>query len=126
MEAFENEENYQFLADQLYINRNTARSIGRVWQVDSRIDRLPQSGRLNIKVNQEVVDAILLIAREKPFSTCQHKFHIPTATVARHLEAQLISVKIAGKNQMCHFNATHPKKEQRFKYATWFANVRLT
>ena len=80
-----------------------------------------------------MVAVILEITREEPFSTLvkikeklearlPSKPHIHVSTIARHLENQLISLKIAGKDADVPFKRNIAStKELRFENATWLA-----
>lgn len=139
VDAYENGNDYLALADQLHINRDSARNVIRVWMADGRVNRLPMGGTRNgnVRVDQEMVNEILLIVQQKPFTTLvsindtlhqrlPNKPRITTSTIARHLENQLISVKIAGKDADIPFRRNTPQtKETRFNYATWLSHLAM-
>ena len=50
IDAFENGDDYMALADQLQVNRETARSIVRVWMDEGRSRSLQCGGARNVKV----------------------------------------------------------------------------
>lgn len=135
--AYENGDNFIVLADQLEINRDTARSIIRVWMNEGRTNRLDMGGRRdgNTKVDDEMIGCILAIVQEKPFTTLTKlnedlqerlpdKPHITISTIARHLQDQLITLKIAGKDADVPFRRnTAQTKEVRYQYAIWLTNI---
>ena len=47
------------LVDSLNINRDTARSIVRVWMAEGRVERMAQGGARNVRVDEDVVATIL-------------------------------------------------------------------
>ena len=67
--AYENNEDFVALADSLNINRDTARSIVRVWMAEGRVERMAQGGARNVRVDEDMVATILQIARDEPFTT---------------------------------------------------------
>ena len=122
------------LADDLGINRDTARSVIRVWMAEARVERLPQGGRRHVKVDDAMRDEILRLAREKPFTTLVEiqdgllrafpDKRIHTSTIARHLTNNLISLKIAGKDADVPWKRNSPEaKERRFQHATWLSTL---
>jgi len=133
--SYEKGEDFILLADSLDINRDTARSIIRVWRAEARIERLPQGGSRNRKMDEEMIDTLLEIARSEPFSTLvnikekledrlPNKPRVHVSTIARHLESQLISLKIAGKDADVPFKRNLPiTKQQRLEYATWLSRL---
>lgn len=137
VDTFENGEDYLNLADTLSINRDTARSIIRVWRDEGRVERRAQGGRRNIRVDEEMKAVMLEIAREEPFSTLtaikekleirlpsKPRLHI--STICRHLKDQLISLKIAGKDADVPFRRnTSVTKEVRYAYASWLTSVNV-
>lgn len=137
VEAHENNEDVMQLADRLHINRDTARSVIRVWMLDARVDRLPLGGRRlgRLKMDQEMVDQMLIICQERPFSTLvtlneelrrrlPNKPHVCPSTIARYLDQQLITLKLAGKDADVPFQRnTQNAIERRFEHATWLTNL---
>lgn len=135
VDCFEGGDDHLALAYNLGVNKDTARSIVRVWQEHGRWQRAPQGGALHTRVDDQMVREILRLALANPFTTLQAindqlranlpvKPHIHTSTVARHLENQLISVKIAGKDADVPIRRnTAANKEKRFQYATWLVNL---
>ena len=133
--AYEGGEDFVALADVLGINRDTARSVIRVWREEGRVERLPRGGPRNRRVDEEMVATILEIAREEPFSTLTaikeklqvrlpHKPRVHISTIARHLENMLISLKIAGKDaDVPHRRNTPTTKETRHQYAIWLTSL---
>ena len=92
---------------------------------------MPQGGPRNVRCDAEMVNAILEIAREEPFSTLtmikdkltnrlSNKPIVHISTISRHLENQLITLKIAGKDaDVPHRRNTEETKESRYRHATW-------
>ena len=122
------------LADHLGINRDTVRSIVRVWMEEGRVEKLPQGGRRHVKVDDEMRNEMLRLAREKPFTTLVEiqdgllrnfpEKHVHTSTIARHLRNNLISLKIAGKDADVPWKRNTPEaKESRFQHATWLSTL---
>lgn len=133
--AYEEGEDFVALADALKINRDTARSVIRVWREEGRFERLPRGGTRNRRVDEEMIVAIHDIAREEPFSTLTNikaklevrlplKPRVHISTIARHLENMLISLKIAGKDADVPYRRNIPStKEARYHYATWLTSL---
>ena len=133
--AYENNQDYVALADSLSINRDTARSIVRVWMTESRVERRPQGGARNVRMDREMINALLEIAREEPFTTLttiKEKFEqrfpekptVHISTISRHLRDQLISLKIAGKDADVPYRRNiATTKDNRFKYVTWLTTL---
>ena len=130
-------DDFILLADSLNINRDIARSIIRVWRAEARIERLPQGGSRNRRMDEEMVETLIAIARDEPFSTLvtlkdklearlpsKPRAHI--STIARHLENQLISLKIAAKDADVPLRRNIPTtKQRRFEYATWLSGLQI-
>ena len=102
-------DDFILLADSLKINRDTACSIIRVGRAEARIERDPQGGSRNRRMDEEMVETLLVIARDESFSTLvtlknklearlPSKLRMHISTIARHLGNQLISQKSAGKD----------------------------
>lgn len=135
--SFEKGDDFILLADSLNINRDTARSIIRVWRAEARVERLPQGGSRNRRIDKEMVETLLAIARDEPFSTLvtikeKLESRLPTkprvhiSTIARHLESQLISLKIAGKDADVPLRRNIPTtKQHRFEYASWLSGLQI-
>lgn len=133
--AYENNEDFVALADSLNINRDTARSIVRVWMAEGRVERMAQGGARNVRVDEDMVATILQIARDEPFTTLTtikdklesrlpNKPTVHISTISRHLKNQLISLKIAGKDaDVPHRRNTDATKETRFDYVTWLTTL---
>ena len=136
--AYEGGEDFVALGDALGINRDTARSVIRVWREEGRVERIPRGGTRNRRVDEEMIAAIHDIAREEPFSTLTtikeklqvrlpHKPQVHISTIARHLENMLISLKIAGKDADVPYRRNlQTTKEVRYHYATWLTSLRWT
>lgn len=135
--SYENGENFLDLANNLGINRDTARSIIRVWISEGRIERLPTGGRRRVRVDQAMIATILEIARQQPFTTLMQiketlqqrlpdKPQVHVSTISRHLEGNLISVKIAGKDADVPRLRNIPEtKQKRYEYFTWLTSLNL-
>lgn len=133
--CYENGDDFILLADQLQINRDTARSIIRTWMEKGTVNRATRGGALNTRTDQEMINCILAIVQEKPFTTLQNvndelrirlpnKPQICTTTISRHLENNFISVKIAGKDADVPYQRnTARTKLARFDYMTWLTNL---
>lgn len=133
--CFENGDDHLLLADNLGVNRDTARSIIRIWMAEARTERLPQGGARHVVVDQEMIDMILQITSEEPFTTLvklneklqnrlPDKPRVHPSTIDRHLQNQLISVKLAGKDADVPMRRNTPEtKALRFQYMTWLSNL---
>ena len=133
--AYENNQDYVALADSLSINRDTARSIVRVWMTEGGVERRPQGGARNVRMDREMINALLEIAREEPFTTLTtikekleqrfpEKPTVHISTISRHLKDQLISLKIAGKDADVPYRRNiATTKDNRFNYVTWLTTL---
>ena len=125
------------LADRLGINHDTDRSIIRVWMDEGRVEAKPLGGVQNVRVDEEMLAEIFRLARENPFTTLvqiqdqlraamPEKPRIHNSTIARHLQNQLISMKIAGKDaDVPRQRNTNENKQKRYAYAEWLAHLPL-
>ena len=135
VDCFENGDDFIMLAEQLGIHADTARSVVRVWMEEARVEAKPRGGARNRKVDDEMVEEIRRLARESPFTTLTriqdllvanlpNKPRIHTSTIARHLDKQLISLKIAGKDSDVPHQRNLPQnKQKRLTYAQWLSNL---
>ena len=122
-------------AEQLGVNRDTARSVIRVCMSEGREEAKPCGGTRNRRVDNEMLQEILRVARENPFTTLENikdrlRRNFPTkpaihiSTIARHLDNQLISLKIAGKDSDVPHQRNLPvNKEKRYQYAQWLSQL---
>ena len=134
IDAFEDGDDYHELAALPGIPYQTARSIIRVWLAEGRVQRLPQGGARNIKLTDDMQAFIRDFVLQQPFTTIAAvgqelavRFPdtaISNSTIARHLQNQLITTKIAGKDSDVPFERNRPNTiERRFQYATWLVNL---
>lgn len=138
VDCYEAGDDFINLAEQLGVNRDTARSVIRVWLNEGRVEAKARGGARNQRVDGEMVQEILRLARDNPFTTLENiKDHlrrnlpmkpvIHTSTIARHLNNQLISLKIAGKDSdVPHQRNLPANKEKRWQYAQWLTQLPAT
>ena len=99
---------YQEPAVQMNINKETARSIIRVFVTDGRIEKLNRGQNTRSKV-YEMKNALFELVVQAPFSTLiqlnehlrtelPNKPHVCESTVAKTLDGMMISLKIAGED----------------------------
>ena len=131
--AFEDGDDYRELAALLGIPYQTARSIIRVWLAEGGVQRLPEGGARNIELIDDMQTFIRYFVLQQPFTTItavgqelavrfpdtaisNQQFRFP----ARHLQNQLITTKIAGKDSDVPYERNRPNTiEGRFQYAAW-------
>lgn len=82
-----------------------------------------------------MIDVLLEIVQRLPFTTLTsindelrrrlpNKPHVTAKTIARHLDLQLITVKIAGKDADVPFRRNTPEtKQRRQEYAPWLTDL---
>lgn len=128
MRAFENEEDYMILADQLNIKRGSAKSIiYRALKRDGTIAKT-RGGAMYRKVDEEMKAEVVRIVEENPAITLReinealrtrlpNKNQIGKTTISNILEGQLISVKLL------HTSPAERNREDvkvaRKEYANW-------
>ena len=129
VDAFEDGDDYHELAALLGIPYQTTRSIIRVWLAEGRVQRLPEGGARNIKLSDDMQAFIRDFVLQQPFTTISAvgqelavRFPdtaISNSTIARYLQNQLITTKIAGKDSDVPYERNRPNTiEPRFQYAT--------
>lgn len=132
--AFQNGDDYQYLAQQMNINYSTARSVIGVWLREGRVERIAEGGARRIVVTEEISNALFDIAISEPFTTLESirlkllaqfpLVPVSTSTIARHLDGQLITTKIAGKDADVPAARNRPQTiEERFHYSTWLSSL---
>jgi len=126
--AFENEEDYMVLADQLNINRGSAKSIiYRTLKRDGVIQK-QRGGAMYSKVDEEMRNEIVRIVEENSAITLRgineelkarlpNKNHIGKTTISNVLEGQLISMKVL-QTSPAERNREDVKIARR-EYADW-------
>lgn len=134
--CFEEGDDWVELAHRMNIKRETARSIIRVWADQGRMEKLARGGATRIKMDNEMKDRLLEIIDQFPFVTLDginqklrqalpNKPNVSTATVARTLDGQLITCKIAGKDADVPAERNRPvtidrrREYAQFFYTTW-------
>jgi len=130
VEAFEgNNQDYLELADNLGINRSTARSIVATFIRSGRRDKLPRGGATHHKMDDDMKNHLEVILERNPLLTLQqmrtslndnlpNKPEVSTSTIARSLDGMLITLKQAEDNPDAR--NTPQVIDQRVQYAEWF------
>ena len=99
--------------------------------------RLPEGGARNIKLTDDMQAFIRDFVLQQPFTTIaavdqELAVRFPHTAIsnqqfcfpARHLQSQLITTKIAGKESDVPYERNRPNTiERRFQYATWLVNL---
>ena len=131
VDAFEDGDDYHELAALLAIPYQTARSIICVWLAEGRVQRLPEGGACNIKLTDDMQAFIRDFVLQQHFTTIavvgqELAVRFPDTAIsnqqfrfsARHLQNQLITTKIAGKDSDVPYERNRPNTiERRFQYA---------
>ena len=135
VDAFEDGDDYHELAALLGIPYQTARSIIRVWLAEGRVQRLPEGGARNIKLTDDmqafIKDEQEELSPPSPRLVRNWRFASQTTILNqqfrfpdRHLQNQLTTTKIAGKDIDVPYERNRPNTiERRFQYATWLVNL---
>lgn len=125
--AFERNEDYQELAEQIGIKRTTAWSIVRRFQVNGVVAR-QRGGSFNVKCDVEMTQCVTRIVEENPTFTLNQinealrvelpqKPHVCINSVANMLNGQLITMKKM-EDAPAERNSP-PTKESRQEFAEW-------
>ena len=96
--------------------------------------RLPEGEACNIKLTDDMQAFIRDLVLQQPFTTIaavgqELAVRFPdeailNPTIARHLQNQLITTKIAGKDSHVPYERNrHNTIERRFQYDTWLVNL---
>lgn len=139
IKAHESNEDVVQLARQMGINTDTARSIIRVWMTEGRMNALPCGGQRmqSVKMDADMVQTMLEIVQQQPFTTLENineelrrrrpeKPQVCAKTIARHLDNQLVTLKIAGKDADVPFRRnTTETKLRRQQYAQWLTGLNV-
>ena len=120
---------YILLAQQLRINKNTAKTIVRRLKKRNGVISLPCGGAHNIKVDDEMKEAIVSYVEENCQTTLkeikeklEHQFptkpKISTVTIMKVLDGALYSVKKISLHT--HARNSEETKNARVEYVNWF------
>ena len=130
IDAFNHNQDYITLAEQLGIKRQTARNIIVRFQQNGRRNIL-QRGSTHIKVTEHMVAAMVEYVEQKPTITLKeirqklivnfpHNEPITVQTISKHLDSQLISLK---KLDFCPIQwNTQEVKRERHEFMEWYVN----
>ena len=120
VDAFEDDNDYHELAALPY---QMARSIIRVWLAEGRVQG--GEGHRRRSCNIKLIDVAFYhhrrgLVRDWRFASQTRKFRFSV----RHLQNQLITTKIAGKDSAVSYERNRPDTiKPRFQYATWLVNL---
>lgn len=129
IDAFEAQRDYIQLADNLEINRNTARSIITTYLREGRRNKLQRGGARNTKMDDEMKERLEHLIDRNPLMTLQEmkadlaeslpqKPAVSTSTIARALDGLFITLKLVEDVPVVR-NAPRVLDE-RAEYANWF------
>ena len=105
VKAFEDGKDWLEVAFSLEIKRQTAQSIIKVFRQTGRTEKKARGGRHAVKMDDEMIQALVLYVEEKPTSTLEEmrlrlrtdfpsKPAVSVQTISRTLDNKLISLKI--------------------------------
>ena len=125
--AFDNDQDYHVLAQQLGIGRQTARSIIIAHQNHQRNAPLPRGGARRRKLTEEMLDLVIHCVEENPLVTLEAlrlkllqafpNNGVSRQTISNHLDGQMYTVKMV-RTVTVAWN-TPATKNLRAAYAAW-------